>query len=464
MRHIIPIFCLFLLACGSAKKEYEVTADPAPILGEWEGAILIQDIELGMIVNFARDGDTLRATMDIPEQGASNLVLEAVQFDGSKVYFELDASIGRAVYDGKLEDEKISGTFKQGMANGTFYLEPLHVIPEDIPYIQEEVSIEVTDDVTLAGTLTLPEGKGPFRAVVLITGSGPQNRDEYVFGFKPFKILADHFTREGIAVLRCDDRGVASSTGDRDSATTKDFADDVKAQVAYLESRPEIGSIGLLGHSEGALVSGMVAAGNPDIGFVVLMAGPAVRGDELLMAQLEEIMRVGGASKAEIAAELELQARTFNVMRTGHGAQELRADMHERMKAQIKELPFEERLVLGNIKKHIEKVLDAKFEAVSTPWFRFFTAYDPRPDLAEVKCRVLAVFGGKDTQVPAEMNSKALEETFTEAGKKNFKIRIFTDANHLFQTAETGSPDEYAKLEKEFVPDFAEFISTWILK
>ncbi|MBN2379871.1 alpha/beta fold hydrolase [candidate division WOR-3 bacterium] len=470
MKRLLPFFCIMLLACGAlacggGKKGYEVTAEPEPILGEWEGAVTIGEIKLGMTVTFTMEGDTLRAFMDIPEQGASDLPLEGIQYDGSKVYFELAASIGRAYYDGKLEEERISGTFKQGIARGEFYLERPE--PEVYPYPTEEVSIKVSDELTLGGTLSTPEGTGPFPAVILITGSGPQDRDENIFGFKIFKMIADHLTRNGIAVLRSDDRGVGESvfTGDARKVTTADFTKDAEAQFRFLEGRSGIDKrkIGILGHSEGAIVAVMAAAQNPNVAFIITMAGEAVPGDELLPEQLELTMKAEGKSAEEIAEQLEMQKKTLQAARSQEGFDEVEAAVKAIIEDEVDKLPRAQRKALGDKDAHVAKVTEAQMEMVKSAWFEFFVTYDPRTDLAKVKCPVLALFGAKDVQVPAASQSKALEETFSKAGKTNYRIKVFTDANHLFQKAETGGVSEYAKLAKEFHPGFLDTVSAWIL-
>ncbi|MCK4594324.1 alpha/beta hydrolase, partial [bacterium] len=245
--------------------------------GLWEGSVSIMGMELGMTVTFATVDGELTATMDIPIQGAYDLALQNVAFDGEKVYFELDSPAGLATYDGVLEEGKITGTFTQSGMTGDFHLEPfVEKEPEELPYDTEEVSIEL-EGLTLAGTLSKPPTEGPHPAVILITGSGAQTRDEEVFGFKIFKVIADHLTRQGLAVLRCDDRGTGGSTGGDTNPTTFDLAGDVRGQMDYLKTRPEIdrGKIGLGGHSEGSIIAGMVAADFPDVAFIVLLGGPA---------------------------------------------------------------------------------------------------------------------------------------------------------------------------------------------
>jgi len=435
------------------------------IEGKWEGAIQLPSMEIGMEVTFVSEAEELTATIDIPPQGAFGLPLKNVSFEDPKVYFELPTSLATAIFDGKLEEEKIRGSFTQGPAIGEFYLNRSEEVVLPPEYSEEEVSIKVTDDVKLAGALSIPEGEGPFPVAVLISGSGPQDRDENVFGFKIFATIADHLTRQGIAVLRCDDRGVASSTGDREVATSEDYAEDVMAQVAYLATRSEIDTarLGLLGHSEGALIAGMVAAENPNIAFVVLMAGTALPGGEILLAQQRLILGAEGASQKEIAQAADLQKRIFAAVRAGESLEGFKPEMRAIIKRGIDKRSEEERKALGDIDKFTETVAEAQLAAVQSRWMRFFIDYDPRKDLVKVDARVLAFFGEKDLQVPARMNAAAMEETFKKAGKENYTIRICCKANHLFQAANTGAVSEYAQLPKEFVPCFLPNVTNFIL-
>ncbi len=438
------------------------------IEGAWEGTIVVLEQELATTVSFSKSGDSLTATIDIPQQNASNLKLEKVSFDGTRVHFELAAQT-RVIFDGKLDTGKITGDFTQAGFKGTFELAPAkRVATGPPPYREEEVSIKVNAEVTLAGTLSLPPDSAKHRAVILITGSGQQDRDENVFGFKVFKVLADSLTRAGIVVLRCDDRGFGKSKGGEggwNKNTSRDFAQDVLAQVDYLKTRPEVDTVqlGLLGHSEGALIAGMVAVASPSVAFVVLMAGSAVRGDQLLLAQLEAVMRADSVSEKKIARQRDIQRRIFEFARTGKGEEALRKDIGTLMLADISELPAEQRKVISNTEEIVKKQVDGQIAAVTSPGFRFFLDYDPRSDLGRMQTPMLALFGKFDVQVPAEMNARAMEETFKKAGKINYTIKTCCQANHLFQSAKTGGISEYGKLPKEFTPCFLPTIINWIL-
>jgi hypothetical protein len=345
---------------------------------------------------------------------------------------------------------------------------PLETTPvDDLPYTAEEVTFP-NDDITLAGTLTLPEGDGPHPAVVLISGSGPQDRDEYLGGgiaLRPFAVIADHLTRAGIAVLRYDDRGVGQSTGDHAAATSADFAGDAAAAVAYLQTRPEINAeqIGLLGHSEGGLIAAYVGARNPDVAFIISMAGTAVSGADVLTLQNERIMTADGNSPAVVEAQLNfLEAAYPLVAAEDNAALEALARQHgEALLAAASE---EERAEIPDEAAFVEQQVTAYLSFFDNPWARFFLTYNPGDDWAQITVPVLAVFGELDLQVIPEQNAPALEAALTVAGNEDFTIVTIPQANHLFQTAESGSPNEYAALAQEFDPAFLPLITDWLLE
>jgi pimeloyl-ACP methyl ester carboxylesterase len=334
------------------------------------------------------------------------------------------------------------------------------------PYFQDEVSIRVNAEVTLAGTLSIPEGPGPFPTVVLVSGSGLQTRDHRAWGFPLFKKIADHLARRSVAVLRCDDRGFGRSTGSGsgNANNTLDFADDVLAQVAYLKTRSEVdpSRIGLLGISEGALVAAMVDARSNDVEFAILLAGPAVRVDRNLLASLELNLRGKGLDEETIAREVDLWDRIYLAIRRGEELSPLREELRDTLLERIRGLSPEDRAIIGNIERYAEDKAASRFRVVTSKWARFLVGYDPRSDQASMTARVLALYGGKDTQVPAQLNAPALDETFRDAGKTDYEIRVFDEANHLFQKAVTGGPDEYERLRREFLPGFLETLEAFI--
>jgi len=442
-----------------------------PILGGWTGAIDVGGESLRIIVRFASVANQLKATIDIPEQSAKDLSLKNVTLDSSAIHFELPGSLGVAVFEGQMKGDSIAGSFTQAGIAGRFYLkrgeppkEEKPVEPRP-PYRQEEVVFH-DDTLTLAGTLTLPPKEGRHPAVIMITGSGAQNRDEELLGFKPFKMIADYFTRHGIAVLRYDDRGVGGSSGSTSESTTSDFANDVLAALRYLQTRPDINAdqIGLCGHSEGGIVAPLAASRSRDVAFIILMSGPALDGEQILLAQTELIMRADSASEQEIKDALALNKRIYDVVRARKNLDEDRPELEKSVRRELEKMKPERRESIKDPEAYVKARVDAMMKQVQTPWFRYFLTYDPEPTLEQVHCPVLALFGERDLQVPAEMDKTAMEKALRKGGNKDFTLKVVPKANHLFLTAVTGSPSEYASLKKEFVPGFLEIMTDWILK
>jgi len=457
-------FFLTLLTCSALHSQ-------TPLEGAWDGAIRIMGTELKIAVTFRAPRDTPAATIDIPQQSAMGLPLTNVIRELPRVHFELPAGPGLAVFEGNLQADSIAGAFTQGGVAGTFYLRPRtegeasQPAEGAVPYKQEEVRF-TNGPVTLAGTLTLPSSAGKHPAVVMITGSGPQNRDEEIFGFKPFKLIADTLTRRGIAVLRYDDRGVGGSSKGPEDATTEDFASDALAALQYLKTRKEISpaQIGLCGHSEGALAAPIAAVRSSDVAFLVLLAGPGVPGDTLILWQMTTLARAGGATDGEIAEAVWLQHRVFDAVRTGEGWEEVRSSMSEQMGKSMEKMTPEQRQAVGDSATVIASRVDASVQAAKSPWFKYFVAYDPAPTLEKVRCPVLAVYGELDMQVPPQFTMPPLKAALEKGGNKDITVRVIPGANHLFQQATTGHPSEYGALKKEFVPGFLDTLSTWVVE
>lgn len=446
-----------------------VTAS-GPVEGPWEGSLSIAGAQLQIRVLFQVEGEGLAASIDIPQQGAVGILLQNVHHGEGRVHFELPAGPGLAVFDGALDGEVMAGDFTQAGMKGSFRLtraapEATQAEPsEPPPYREEEVTFQ-NGEVTLAGTLSRPETGAPHPAVVLISGSGPQDRDEDIAGFKPFRILADHLTRGGIAVLRYDDRGVGSSTGQVSESSIDDFVSDVQAAVIWLGENPSIDAkrIGLLGHSEGALVAAMVAS-RSQVAAVVLLAGSAVRGDLLLAAQADALARASGATDEDIAAMLASQQRLFRVIRSGEGWAELEKDGREQVLAAVSALPEQQRAAIADPEAFATQRVQAELAMARTPWYGQFLDLDPAVALGKVSCPVLALYGGRDLQVPAELNRAALEAALSGAGNKEVTVFEYPEANHLFQQAVTGLPSEYAMLEKQFIPGMLEQVGEWLVE
>jgi hypothetical protein len=327
------------------------------------------------------------------------------------------------------------------------------------PYRTEEVAVASVAGVRLAGTLTLPEGRGPFPAVVLVSGSGPQDRDETLLGHRPFAVLADHLARRGIATLRYDDRGTARSTGDFAAATSADFADDAEAAVRWLRARPEVARdrVGIAGHSEGGLVAPLVAARTRDVAFIVLLAGPGLPGDSILLLQQGLIARAQGMPAPTVDQLVATNRRFFAAVRAGRDS----ADAARRVSALVDE-------VVGGLpegQRDAQRTqLGGGARQLLAPWMRWFIAHDPRPALRRVQVPVLALNGALDLQVPPRENLEAIGAALREAGNRDVTLAELPQLNHLFQTARTGAPSEYATITETFAPAALERVSTWILE
>jgi pimeloyl-ACP methyl ester carboxylesterase len=465
MRRLIGL-CAVLVSCISLSAQ-----TPSGLAGRWEGAIAVGGVTLPMSVVFVDDTGGLAATIDI--QGAKGIPLKAVRYTAAdkKVHFELPAGPGLATFDGTLDGATIAGPFAQGQAAGTFTItragatKPAAPPKEVVPYREEDVTF-TNGPVTLAGTLTIPEGPGPFPAFVMVTGSGLQNRDVEIFGFKIFRVIADDMTRHGIATLRYDDRGAGGSSGNIATSTTKDFAGDALAGLALLAARPEIDKtrIGVFGHSEGGAVAAIAAATAPDrVHFIITMAGPAVSGAMGLRQQAGDGARSIGATEAEVARILSAQQQAFDAVKSNAPATVLSAAIREMITAQLEGRPAAARAAIGDIPATVNQALPQALAQISSPWMRYFIVTDPATFIAQVHCPVYAAFGSKDTQVPPALHAGPLKAALATAGNTHATVKIYPGANHLFITANTGEVSEYATLLKVFVPGFLDDLVAFVL-
>ncbi len=326
---------------------------------------------------------------------------------------------------------------------------------EPYPYFSEDVMFQNKEaNITLAGTLTLPKNQVDFPIVVLISGSSAHNRNQEVAGHKPFLVIADYLTKNGIGVLRYDDRGVGQSQGEYEIAAYAAIASDVESAVAYLKSRKDINSnkIGLIGHSGGGLIAPLVASLRKDISFIVMMAAPAITGYELILLQTETLNKAKGISLDKTQAELAFYESIFTAVIESSDLDETRSDLTASLKAQPGRLPEEIKA------EDVDKIL----EIFTATWFQNFLRYDPRIALEQVNCAVLAINGAKDLQIPAEQNLGAIKLALDKGGNEMVTIKKIPKLNHLFQEADTGLPDDYSTIEQTFSPLALEEIEAWI--
>jgi len=470
------LICLALIIISSAffiVSAQQQDISEISIEGIWEGKLKVPGTELRIVFKISKNPDgTLTATLDSPDQGVTGIPVEEIIFKGNTLRLEVK-SVG-GIYEGKVSEDFliIEGEWKQ--SGGTFPLTVNRVdkaveilrpqVPKKpYPYIEEELVYENKEaGITLAGTLTFPSGKGPSPVVLLITGSGPQDRNETIYNHRPFLILADYLTRQGIAVLRVDDRGVGESTGDFSQATSVDFASDVLAGIEYLKTRKEINpeQIGLIGHSEGGLIAPMVAVKSPDVAFIILMAGTGLTGEEILYLQGALIYRATGVSEEDIIKNRQFNEKIFSVIKEERDKKNAEERLRQMFVEDWEKMSDEKKEQMGDP----EVILKAQLPNLLAPWLKFFLTYDPRPTLSKVKCPVLAINGEKDLQVPPKENLSAIEEALKAGGNQNYTIKELPNLNHLFQTAQTGVPSEYVKIEETISPAALKIISDWILE
>jgi fermentation-respiration switch protein FrsA (DUF1100 family) len=470
---LVAFLFISLFICGNA---FPLQSADDLLVGVWQGTVhhpKIGDVEFYFTIE-KRDAATYMAKVDIPAQKAQNVPVNEVRFD--KPVLAIDISSFGFVYEGKVAPDfsSIKGELKVGDEVLPLELKRSSGVPEagrpqdpQKPYPYEEVDVTFPNQeagINLSGTLTLPSGPGPFPAVVLISGSGPQDRDSTLAGHRTFLVLADYLTRRGLAVFRYDDRGVLKSEGDFHQATTPDFATDAQAAWTFLARHPRLDgqNIGLIGHSEGALIGTMVAAHNQKVAFVVLLAGTGVPGERLAKMQSEAISRSRGAGEEAILKETRMNERLFEVFKTQEDPQLAEAEMRRIVAGSLAEMTDAERKELNLSEESLAK--DIKGYLADYRWARFFMIYDPASDLRKVRCPVLALNGDKDTQVPADINLAGIEQALKQAGNGNCEFRKLPGLNHLFQTAQTGHPREYGKIEETFSPAALKLLADWIIK
>lgn len=473
MKRFLSVFAIMLMV-ATAFPLAAVSAEVPDLTGTWTGTLEMPGAELEMVFHIVAEADGLwSGSMDVPAQGATGIPITEVRLDEGIVTFDVSLIAGLFSGNVSLDALQIEGTWKQSGMQIPLTLEktlaefagPNRPQEPQPPFPYQEIEVRYPNrkaGIELAGTLTLPEGHGPFPVVLLISGSGPQDRNEELMGHKPFLVLADYLTRQGIAVLRVDDRGVGESTGDFASATTLDFTDDVLAGVEYLKTRVEIdpARIGLIGHSEGGLIAPLAARASSDVAFIVLMAAPGVNGEEISYLQGELILKAAGAPREAIDEQRALQEALLTIAKTeedpGKAAEKIRAVLLEPYSS----LSDEELAALGDI----EMAIAAQVGQLLSPWYQFFMVHDPLPVLREVDCPVLAINGSKDLQVPTEPNLRLIEEALIEAGNTSITLVEISNLNHLFQTAWTGSPDEYYLIEETMSPYALQVIGDWLLE
>jgi fermentation-respiration switch protein FrsA (DUF1100 family) len=440
------------------------------ITGQWNGVLKVQGTQLRLVLNITKTDNGISSTMDSPDQGAKGIPTTTTGFENS--ILKITIASAKIEYEGTLgQDNVIVGTFKQGGQSFPMNLSKEKIEKEKLirpqepiipySYYSEDITFENKKaGINLAGTLTLPNKDGVFPVVILISGSGPQNRDEELLGHKPFLVLSDYLTKNGIAVLRYDDRGTALSKGDFKSATSVDFATDVESAIEYLKSRKEINKkkIGLIGHSEGGLIAPMVASKSKDVAFIVLLAGTGIQGDQLLLLQQRLIGKVSGVSDEDLQKTELTNRKAFDIVNKSTSLEQLKTYLTTYIKQEMKDNPSAEK-PQGMTDDDFVKM---QVNQIANPWMLYFIKYNPTPALTKVKCPVLAINGEKDLQVPPKENLNAIKKALAKGGNKKVTIKEVPNLNHLFQECKTGSPDEYATIEQTFSPTALTEILMWL--
>jgi pimeloyl-ACP methyl ester carboxylesterase len=462
----VAALAILALAAGSFRALAQQPARGAErFVGNWLGALPTPAMRLRLALTISRDSaGALTGVLTSLDQGNATIPAR-ITARGDTLVAVMPAA--RATYTAVLSTarDSLHGSFTQGAAlpldMARVATLPSMNRPQDpkppFPYRATDVTVESVPGVRLAGTVLLPNGAGPFPAVVLVTGSGAQNRDEALLGHKPFLVIADYLARHGIASLRYDDRGYAKSTGNFAAGTSADFANDAEAAVQFLRSQPGIapGGVGILGHSEGGMIAPMVAARDRDVGFIVMLSGPGVPGDSILLMQEALIAAASGARQATIDRMVEANRGLFDAIKAASDSADAVARMAATSQRIIARLPVAER-ALG------ETQLAQARAQLSSPWMRYFIAYDPRPALSHVRVPVLALGGTLDLQVPYKEDLAAIEAALKAGGNTDYRVVSMPGLNHLFQTAKTGAPDEYSSISETLSPAALDMIAQWI--
>ncbi len=471
MRRIYFLLCLV--------AAFPAVTNAQGLSGAWSGKL---DGRITLIFHFlSAPGGGVTGTIDSPDQNAIGLPIATVITNKDSVTCILNAPSAR--YEAvRVNDTTLKGLFLQGPAKiplevhkisgvAAMAAAPLHR-PQTpfppFPYNSDSVTyFNLDHSIHFGATLTYPKKGRAFPAAVLITGSGQQDRDETLLGHKPFAVIADYLTRRGYAVLRVDDRGTGLTTGDVISATSADFARDVEAGIAYLKTRKEIDAakIGLIGHSEGAMIAPMIAARNKEVAFIILLASPVVGGYATLMYQSMEPFRLKGASPEylQLASHLEGIALN-NSIRAADTASFVNGFMTQ-YKAWADSIPDTVKAKYPDFfssPDQLKKIYAKAARIFVSPWWKFFMTYPSVNDFSHLKIPVLALNGEKDIQVECKSNLDLINKTLTAADNTHFETRAIPGLNHLFQHCHTCLSAEYAQLEETFAPEALQVMGDWL--
>lgn len=438
------------------------------VTGQWNGVLDVMGTQVRLVFHIEQTENGYSATFDSPDQGTEGIPFSSVEFQGSEV--TLTALNFRAMYQGILAADSITGTWNQGGQSFPLNLSRYEVVriernrPQEpkkpYAYREEEVFFENRKDgIMLAGTLTYPDSDGVFPAVILISGSGPQNRDQKIFGHRSFLVLADHLTRHGFVVLRYDDRGTEQSTGDHSLATSADFATDVLVAVDFLKTRSEIDSdhIGLIGHSEGGVIAPLAANQSDDIAHIVLLAGTGIPGKEISLLQTKSLLTDLPFEVEDEESFIQFNERWLEIAASDQMIPEKRdaltqhfRDVESVLYAMLPEGMDTENYIAQQVRMSL------------SPWMQYFYNHNPSDELGKITIPVLSLNGSKDVQVDAKVNQLAIKRALEKAGNRHFRILELEGLNHMFQESESGQMNEYAAIEQTFSPMALDEITRWL--
>jgi pimeloyl-ACP methyl ester carboxylesterase len=447
-----------------------VSAFSQDISGDWNGEAKRGEKLITFVFKIENENSKYSSTMSVPTFRVSGIKPSTTTFIDEKLI--IDGSNVGMRYEGvfKKETQQFEGTYKEGgielvlnLKRGTVKVTASKRPQEPVkpyPYYEEEVAFENTEaKIELAGTLTLPNKNGKFPVVILISGSGPQDRDESFMGHKPFLVLSDYLTKQGIGVLRFDDRGNGESTGDFGNATTEDFSKDVLSAITYLKTRNDVDikNIGLIGHSEGGIIAPLAANNSKDVAFMVLLASTGISGTELSVMQSKTLRQF--PVKDEIAYEKNTR-KAIAIVTSNKSDLEIKNELTTHYNAFIKPI-----LTSLNVpEEKINLFIESQLKTSLKPWSRYFLQYNPADEIEKLQMPVLSLNGSKDTQVNAKINQEGIRNALIKGGNKDYEIIELENLNHFFQECETGNMGEYRKIEQTFSPTALKEISNWIFK
>jgi alpha/beta superfamily hydrolase len=444
-------------------------------IGDWQGKVNV-GVELTVVLHVRNEDGKITSTLDSPDQNVFGIQVDETSINGNEFFFGV--KIIKASFTGKLvNDSTIAGTFSQiaefpltlSKTNKPYTPTVKPQTPQPpFPYISEEIEFENADkSIHFGAVLTRPDSNGPFAAAILITGSGQQDRDATIMGHKPFAIIADHLTKNGFAVLRMDDRGVGKTTGNPEKATSADFSMDIMSAMDYLKTRSEIdpNRIGLIGHSEGGLIASIVLTRRKDVAFVISLAGPGIKGADILAEQAEYILSKDGIDpgvaksyshlyRKIIGYSLTEEEKATAVEKTWIAYQKWKTDLSN---TQLEELGFKN-------DEAARKIFNNLMEGLYLPWMQYFNNSSASVNFKKAYSPVLALNGSADIQVTAERNLAAIKKALQKSKSRNYEIKEMPGLNHLFQHCITCSVNEYGQLEESFAPEVLEIMTQWLKK